>query len=831
MKTQFNIRVRDIVPGAWLATIVTLIFAVALCASAPAQDKTLAGALTATAFTKDTDGGRAIVPGVSIEVSGPTQAMGVTDAEGRVTFADLAPGAYTLTATAPDLTASLQISVTEGVTTQVDVEMTIAAVKESTTVTASAESVDTKEPSGKNSIGESTIENVPNANEKFESVLPLVPGVVRGPSGTINLKGARASESGALVNSADVTDPVTGAKAINIPIDVVSSVQVLSTPYDPQYGRFTGAVASVETRPGSFNGFRFSAQNFLPRVRKLGDSYMGIEAATPRMTLSMPIIKDKVAFTESVEYRYERYPVDSLPKLQRDTQTESFESYSQFDVNVSQRQTATASFAVFPQKLNYYGLNTFTPQASTPDVHSRGYQAYLQDRYITTSSDLLTSQFSFRRFDTDVFANGSGAYELLVDTTQGSFFNRQRRDTTRVEWSELFQSHPHSFHGSHQFVTGIEYAHSSYDGRQEFLPVQIIGTEGYALENISFGPKTAFTADQDELAWFAGDKWSVTNRLTLDLGARFDRDRVTDSVNPAPRAGFVLALTGDGRTLLKGGAGFFFARVPLNVASFRSLPDRTVSTLDSEGNVLSSTLYSNAYANGLRNPRSEVWNLEVDRELTTNLLLRVGYQQRNTVRDFYVSPVASDSTGELMLYNGGRSFYREFQVTGRYQFHKRSTFNASYVRSRAYGDLNDFNQFFGNNPTAVIEPNQRGPLAFDAPHRVLAWAEIAAPYKLTVSPLLDLHTGFPYSSTNESREFVGPRNELRYPRFVSTDIQILRQFRLPIKEKHARVGFAVYNLFNHFNPRDVQNDLQSYHYGEFYNGVGRTFRGKFVLEF
>jgi hypothetical protein len=72
---------------------------------------------------------------------------------------------------------------------------------------------------------------------------------------------------------------------------------------------------------------------------------------------------------------------------------------------------------------------------------------------------------------------------------------------------------------------------------------------------------------------------------------------------------------------------------------------------------------------------------------------------------------------------------------------------------------------------------------------------------------------------------------LRFPRFVSTDLQVLREIRLPIKEKHARVGFGVFNIFNRPNYRDVQNDLDSYRFGQFFNGVGRTFRGKFVLEF
>jgi hypothetical protein len=110
---------------------------------------------------------------------------------------------------------------------------------------------------------------MPNVDERFQSLLPLIPGVVRGPNGLINMKGARTSQNGSLVNSADVTDPATGAAAINIPIDVVSSIHALSTPYDPEYGKFTGAVSNVETRPGDFNKFRVSGQNLLPRFRKI----------------------------------------------------------------------------------------------------------------------------------------------------------------------------------------------------------------------------------------------------------------------------------------------------------------------------------------------------------------------------------------------------------------------------------------------------------------------------------------------------------------------------------------------------------------------------------
>jgi hypothetical protein len=780
-------------------------------------------------FTLDADGGRSVVPGAKISLDGPAHLEAESDAEGKFAFKAVPAGDYKITTTMPGMAAEENLTVQEGVVLEAALEMKLQAVTESTTVTANTEPVDTTQPSGTTTVGQSTVRNMANRDERFENLLPLVPGVVRGPNGRINMKGARASQNGSLVNSADVTDPATGTTAINLPIDVVSSIQVLSTPYDPEYGKFTGAVSNVETRAGDFNKFRVSAQNLMPRLRRVDGSVMGLASVTPRVTISGPIAKDRVAFTQSLEYRYERSPVDSLPSLERDIESENFNSYTQIDANITKKQTVTTSFAVFPQKFRHYGLNTFMPQASTPDLHERGYQAYLQHRYVTDSGDLLTSQVSVRKFDADLFPTSNGQYQLLVETTKGGFFNHQDRDTSRTEWEEIFRSRPRQFHGSHELHAGVEFAHSSYDGRQQFLPVQIFGSAGNPIEQIQFGPTAKFSLHQNEVAWFVGDKWTPSTRLTFDLGLRFDRDSVTDAVNTAPRAGFVLALTRDSKTLLKGGAGFFYDRVPLSIPSFPLLPARTVIGLNSLGEAASSTAYSNVICCGLRNPRSEVWNVEIDRQVTADFLVRVGYQQRNTVHDYFLNPLASGPTGILSLSSRGSDSYKEFQVTGRYRMGK-STLNASYVHSRAFGDLNDFNQFFGNNPQAVIQPNERARLPFDAPNRFIAWSEIAGPWKLTVAPLLDIHTGFPYSTINEARQFVGPRNEWRFPRFVSTDFQVWRQIRLPIKEKHARIGFGAFNVFNHPNYRDVQNNLDSDRFGSFFNGVGRTFHGKFVLE-
>ena len=782
-----------------------------------------------TVFVQNSTGNRLVIAGATVKLDGPAAFETESDENGNYVFAVVPPGTYTVESVSPGLEIRKTVRV-EGDEVTVPLELKPSEVTSS--VVVKADQADIKDSAPAETVSAKTLRDAPNVNERFESSLPLVPGVVRGPDGHINLKGTRDTQSGELVNSANVTDPVTGSPAINLPLDVVQSVEVISNPYDPQYGKFTGAVSTVETKTGNYDGYHFSIQNFFPRLRDRDGHILGIGAATPRTTITGPLIKGRLAFTQSFEYRSVYTPVNSLPYYARDTRLESFDSYTQLDANINSKQTATVSVAYYPQTLDFLGLNTFTTQQSTPDFHQHGYQIYAQHRWVIGNGGLLTSQFSYKTFDADITPQSNDPYILQLETTEGGFFNRQTRRTSRTSWEENYRFAPWRFAGSHQFAVGLSYEHSEYNGRQTFLPVEIEGMSNLPSELISFTPSTSFHVSQNETAWFAGDTWTINSRLTVSLGLRFDSDSITSSTHAAPRVGFLIALTKDGKTLLKGGAGLFYDRVPLMIPAFADLPDRTVTTLGPSGAAASSVFYRNEIIARLQNPRSTSWNLELDRQILRGLFLRAAYEQRNTTRDFVVSPVSDGTTGTLGLSNSGRDSYREFQVAARYKI-GRHVLNASYVRSRAFGDFNDFNQFFGNLAQPVIQPDARGRLSFDAPNRFLFWGTFEAARKLTLVPVYDLHSGFPYSVENEFREYVGPRNVDRFPRFSSFDLQITHPIVLHFGEKHihARVGGTVFNLFNHFDPRDVQNNLASARFGGFFNTSWREYRGKFVLEF
>ena len=394
------------------------------------------GDLKGTVSTGD-GAARSYVPAAKVLAIGPITVQAETNSEGKFAFGEVPAGSYTVTASAPGLDAQQIVTLRPNQILQISLQLKPTVAVTSVNVTA-ADSA-TVSPAPTQTITEKTVQHAPNINERLESLLPLVPGVVRGPDGRINMKGARNTQSGALVNSANVTDPVTGGPAINLPIDVVESVQVVSNPYDPQFGRFTGAVSSVETKTGSYEKYHYSIQNILPRWRERGGSIVGIGAATPRMTLSGPIIKDKLSFIQSTEYRFVRTPVNSLPPLERDTTVESVDTYSQTDLKINPRQTATMSLAVYPQKLQYMGLNTFTPQPATADFHQRGYEIYGQHRYLIGAESALISQLNFKTYDAAVTAQSDQPYQLLIDTTEGGYFNRQERNTWRFEVQETYQ--------------------------------------------------------------------------------------------------------------------------------------------------------------------------------------------------------------------------------------------------------------------------------------------------------------------------------------------------------------------------------------------------------
>jgi hypothetical protein len=769
---------------------------------------------------------------LSSERLGDKKIHRISDMEGQYDFPSLVAGDYIVTVEFSGFKKyEKKLSVQIEATVEQDILLEPLPITENVIIKDDRVDGDKTESTTPSVVTQEAMRDAPLIDQKFQDALPLLPGVVRGPDGNLNIKGTRPSQSGILVSSLNVTDPVTGAPAIELPLEAVDTVQVHSNPYSSEFGKFTGAVTTIETRSGS-NDLRYLFLGVLPRPRWRDGKLYGVGAATPRIAVGGPIKKDKLFFFQSVEYRFVRTNVPSLEALdehQRDIRRESFDSFTRLDWVVNTSNRLTGSFSIFPQKFDYFNLNTFNPSDTTANFHQRGWFVALNEQATFDSGALLQSSFSVKQFDGDIFGNSGAPYEIAPDRNFGGWFNRQHRESRRYELLEIFNFAPwQTARGSHAFKAGVNISRTSFDGSDRSTPVTIVRADGTRQQLIEFVAGGDLGLAQNEYSAFVQDKWIVNSRVVFDLGLRYDRDGIGRHNNVAPRLGFVVTPTDSGRTLVRGGVGLFYDKIPLNVGSFEQYQSLLVTTFATDGvtPVDGPRFLLNSAPDRFENPYSVAWNLQLDRQLNDRLLLRLGYEDRSTRRDFVLEP----TDDALLLQNNGRSRYREFQAVGRFRFQEGRNIFLSYVRSEARGNLNDFNTYFGNQKHPVIRPDEYGRQPFDAPHRLLFWGDFAVPFNMVLTPVLDWRSGFPFSIVDENQDFVGPRNAGgRFPRLLTLDLLVMKALKIRFrgKEYKGRAGFTVFNITNHWNPRDVQNNIASPQFGTFFNSADRSVRLKF----
>lgn len=772
-----------------------------------------------------------------------------TDATGNFAFIDLPAANYTLTAEADGLPAAKRdIRLNTAATLIVDFVLT-ATVTESVTVREEEGLLSTSETTTSNTVRAQRIEELPLRADNYQSALLLTPGVLRGPDGTDHVKGTRSGQSSYTVNGAEVTDPISGNIAFAIPVEAAASVHIEENPYSAEFGRSSGGATNLETKTGG-EKFKFNAARIFPTFDKFLSGK--VDSFRPRITFSGPVIKKRVSFLQSFEYRFSRIHVPSLVEPVDTSTLEAFESYTQLDISVNKRNTLKVVGAMFPEKRRFVGLDTFNPQPTTPNTKQRGELFSVAEQAIFHDGSFLSSLISYKTFRYKVFSQGPQLMTVLPDGNTGNYFANSGRDAHRWQLQESYFARPLSFHGQHSLKLGAEFDRTTMSAAFDFRSILIRRRDQTLSQRIDFAGPTSVARSLSEFGSYLQDRWTIRKSFTVDLGIRLDHDTVADNFMASPRFAFMYLPFKDDRTIVRGGAGLFYDRGLLSSEYFdfaaldaddqpvagvvlQCFPERIVTTFAANGVTVTDgpRPFVNVIHGPLRDSRSGRWSLQVDRMLTRHLTMRLGFLQRVTLNEPLVSPrMGRTGGGTLVLNTKGRSRYREVQALLAYDGGRYHNWNISYVWSRARGDLNTADTFLGDFPALVARPNEFGPLSFDAPHRFIAYGQISAPYKLTIAPAFEIRSGFPYSFWNDRLEFVGARNQAgRFPTFLSLDVQILKGFKIPFFDKRMRAGVAIFNISNHFNPRDVQSNTGSLHLGQFYNSLGASVRAKFEMDF
>jgi len=794
------------------------------------------------------EAGKPLVGAVCTLTGGPLPDTGLSVAtreKGEFNFTGLLPSTYRLTCAAADYEPVMKQDLQIGETPPPFVQMVLPpeiVVRQKVEVREKAPVTSPENVSAPAKVTSTQLMTLPLTEQRFKAALPLVPGVVRTPDGKINIKGTTESQGMLLVDGAETVDPVTGAFAIEVPIDAVGSVDVFKTAYQAEYGRFAGGLASVQTKAPS-DQFHFELNDLTPNMRGKSGHLVGISEESPRIDVTGPLLPGKLDIFEAFNYDLHKQPVRGLAWPKNEIKKEGIDSFTSLQYIISTQHLLTGNLKVFPERLEFADINSLVPQSASSNYGQRGFSGGVKDRYLFPAGGILTSFLQFTNFSS--YAHGQGPLDMLVTPNGwgGNFFNTWARDGFQQEASQTYQFPRKEWRGRHEFTVGGDFVHRSFSGTSVSRPVQVLRQDGTLAEQIDFQGNGQLSAKDTEVAAFVQDHWAIQDRLAIDLGLRYSGQTTGDPTAFAPRIGAVYSPGRGGKTILRGGIGVFYDRLPLLASDFTNNPTRVVTYYDTQGNPLGPPLvFQNVYARTEQRvtqfvapghdldstPYNVTWNVEADREIHPHFNLRLSYLSSRTFKVFITNPLIDQYGVPLLeLSNTGATRYHEFESTLRIRALANMDVNISYVHSLSRGDLNSLADVYVPFEVPVIRPNFFANLPSNIPDRFVTWGRFNIPWKIVASPVLDIHSGFPYSDLNELQRYVGYPDTLRFPNFVSLDLEMYKEFRIrfiPWVRNHPLRGILrVYNVTNHQNPRDVYNNVTSPYFDHFVGFQHRFF--------
>jgi len=291
-----------------------------------------------------------------------------SDSQGLAVFSELRPGLYALMASKdgyqPVRQADLAIEIESAISLELTMIPTLSHA-DSVDVSATASTVDQGASSSATTLIPQNTNDLPTRPATVADALPLIPGVLRQPSGALSISAGAEHRAAMVVNSTDVTDPATGQFGLTVPIDSVEAIHVYQTPFLAEYGRFTAGLVAVDTRRGG-DKWKWELNDPLPEFFIRSWRLRGLQDATPRFNFEGPLIAGKLYISEGIDYEIRKTAVFELPFPHNLKKQEGVNSFSQLDWLVSDKHLVTLTAHIAPQKMDNVNLDYFNPEPTTP---------------------------------------------------------------------------------------------------------------------------------------------------------------------------------------------------------------------------------------------------------------------------------------------------------------------------------------------------------------------------------------------------------------------------------------------------------------------------------
>ena len=607
---------------------------VVVFAAAPGFAQGTNGTLTG----KVTDEQGLALPGVSVTAANQDTGFlrsAQTDTAGGYTINGLPFGRYevksNLTGFSPQSAKGVSVNVAS--TTNVEFKMTVAAQTEEVTVVAEAPLVDVKDSGVGELITSTQIENLPLNGRQFANLAALVPGVSLGfhtdPTKSTQFAPQVAGGGGRninyLIDGGDNNDDTVGGLVQNFPLDSIGEFNFETQRFRADTGRANGGTIKVVTKGGT-NDLRGSVFELFRDKSLNGKSFTEKTNNLPKgeyrkhqfgASLGGPIIKDKTHFFGAFE------------RIQQDT-TQAVNTRGLFPdkdgafalpvrenmaVGKLTHQLSTEHYLSvrygFNNNTQPYGASPLSPPENWATSKNTFHSANANLNSVIGNGKLNEFTFQFSYFKNAIVENSNLATEFFPNGVYvGQSINSpQKTEQHKFQFRDDFTWSM----GRHEFKVGASFINEpvldiTFSTGQQPLFAHLADSRTSPIRDISFngsiggsGGLSGAAIPNKQYAFYIQDGWRVTDKLSLDLGVRYDyvsgfafdqegnliyRELVAaaqrgvlssaglpcpcpgfedfgkspqeDKNNIAPRAGFTYDVKGDGGLVVRGGVGRYY---------------------------------------------------------------------------------------------------------------------------------------------------------------------------------------------------------------------------------------------------------------------------------
>jgi hypothetical protein len=544
-----------------------VLLGVILLAAPAARAQVQTGSITGVV----SDPSGAVLPGATVTLTGEKLIGGaqvqVTDATGTYRFDRLPPGAYVVKFELQGFKSieRSDIRVSASFTATVNAKLEVGSLNETITVTGESPTVDTKSNLQQTVMNQEILEGVPSGRDPW-SVAKIIPGV---QVSTYDVGGTQSYQQSSLSSHGSSTDDVSynidgatvnwpggggGAtmlyydqgmfEEVNymtsaIPAEVMAggvSINMVTKDAgnkwrgDARYNISSGCLTPQEPTPGCLESDNTAD------IKARYPSFLGNPTKNTydfNLAGGGALVKDRVWVNGSVR----RWLVNKLVSAKNIDKTQAIDdntlkNYSGKAV-VSATRNQKFSFSYnWDNKIRGHRRDTSEFQPDIASVVQRNPASSTQVKYTGVRQKLVyESSFSVMSGQTSYLyqdgtpANAFRVRDLTLNTANGAALRHEENPNSRTQFDNTVSYSTSGVGGDHLLKGGVQFARLYYD---DFFDVQnnmyLIYNNNKAIQVTAFNtPTDALNIDR-VLGFFGQDGWTIANRLTVNIGFRFDHN-------------------------------------------------------------------------------------------------------------------------------------------------------------------------------------------------------------------------------------------------------------------------------------------------------------------